>query len=475
MKRTHVTRLLIALVVIFSIVQLAAAATIIVAASDSSEEARQSAMYVTTGSGDHRIIQAALNAVPSSGGEVLLMEGTYICEGLIIPKESTVLRGEGETKTHIQFVQNDGHLLVINEGVTLQDFSISGENYAYPFMGVVTIRVGHTTVRNVTGTADSSIEGVFYVHGGSKPGYKKNIEDIEFMNCKVYDAGTTGFVLTATAPYLDIINTRFIDCVAINCGRESRFNPWVTGFLFAENNNLIDFVAINCTAEGSWESGFHVENPKYFYGQFLPAIKQNVTYINCVSRNNDQKGKLTDEPTIFGAGFMVSDDMHLINCTSENNRYGFLTYGGGFHIENSSDTDSWMGIAMPMPVDPAGSRITGASLTNQVYPIHFPRGEPRNVVIDGVDIHAGATARNTPGITFTKNVLSPSAVLIKNSRIDGYRFGVHNANPESLVQVKDVSVYRAMTDFVNVRDITPPASEPTPVPENGEPPGLSDF
>ncbi|WP_211530491.1 PemB family protein [Methanocalculus chunghsingensis] len=427
---------------------------IIVAASDSSESAKQSADYVAPGVNDHLTIQEALNAVPSSGGEVLLMEGTYICERSIRPKELTTLRGEGETKTFIKFVKNDAHLSVINEGVTLRDFHVSGENYSYPYKGVVTIRVGHVTVRNVTGIGDSSIEGVFYVHGGSLPGYNKNIENIEFNNCKVYDAGSTGFVLNAGGSYLDIINTRFIDCVAINCGRESRYNPWVTGFLFAENNNLVDLVAINCTAEGNWESGFHVENPKTFNGQFLPAIKQNVTYIDCVSRNNDQKGKQTDERTIFGAGFMVSDDMHLINCTSENNRYGFLTYGGGFHIENSRDTDSWMGVAMAMPVDPSGTRITGTSLVNQVYPIHFHSGDPIDVVIDGVNIYSETMSMNTSGITITEGVSNPSGIIIKNSKIDGYEFGINNVVEGTFVFIDNISVYGAKIDFVNARIIT---------------------
>jgi len=454
--KIHFTILLLAMVVMYTClvevsddIQTEGSNIIIVAANDSSERAKQSAMYVATGINDHLTIQAALNTVPSSGGEVLLMEGTYICEGVIIPKESTTLRGEGEAKTFIQFTSNNGYFNIIHEGVTLKDFHVSGSNYSYPFKGVITIRVGHVTIRNVSGTADSSIEGVFYVHGGSKPGYEKNIENIEFTNCKVYDAGTTGFVLTASAPYLDIINTRFIDCVAINCGLESRYNPWVTGFLFAENNNLIDFLAINCTAEGNWESGFHVENPKTFNGQFLPLIKKNVTYIDCVSRNNNQKGKLTNEPTVFGAGFMVSGDMHLINCISENNLYGFLTFGGGFHIEDSSDAGSWMGIAMGWPVDPAGTRITGTSLANQVYPIHFHSGEPHNVVIDGVKIYSDIVSKNKAGITITQGVTGPSQITIKNTTIDGYEYGIHNVVLGSYVFVDNVSVYRAKKDFIN--------------------------
>ncbi|WP_211531786.1 hypothetical protein, partial [Methanocalculus chunghsingensis] len=91
----------------------------------------------------------------------------------------------------------------------------------------------------------------------------------------------------------------------------------------------------------------------------------------------------------------------------------------------------------------------------------FHSGDPKNVVIDGVDIHSGATTRSAPGITITNAVHTPSEILIKNSKIDGYRFGVQNSNPESLVRVDGVSVYRAMTDFVNVEIISSPLPEPT--------------
>ncbi|WP_211531758.1 PEGA domain-containing protein [Methanocalculus chunghsingensis] len=465
-----IPRLLIAILLLFCIIQVATAAPILVAASDSSATTRSSAHYLCNGVNDHLTIQAALNAVPATGGDVLLLAGTYNCGGPISPKKSTIMHGEGDKKTFIKFLRNDGYINLVNEYVTLKDFNVEGKNYNYPYKGVITVRVGNVRLQNIIGTADSSIEGVFYVHGGSLPGYNKNIQNIEFNNCKVLKAGTHGFVLNAGRSYPDIINARFIDCVANNCGLESRFNSWVTGFLFAEYNNLIDFVAINCSAEGNWESGFHVENPGVKQnGVFYPVKKTNVSYINCVSKNNAQKSKLSDEKTLFGAGFMVNGDMHLINCISENNRYGFLTYGGGFQIEKSQDTNSWMGIALPRPGDPAGTRISETRLINQVYPIHFSNGESKNVVIENVYISSGGESRSSPAITINSGIINPSNILVKDSIIEGYYYGVSNANPNSKVRISDVGVNKASTNFVNCQVLsasTPPLSSIpiTPIP-----------
>ncbi len=57
---------------------LSRAATITVCASNSGEKSKAAADFICTGDKDHLTIQAAIDALPESGGRVLLMEGDYI-------------------------------------------------------------------------------------------------------------------------------------------------------------------------------------------------------------------------------------------------------------------------------------------------------------------------------------------------------------------------------------------------------------
>ena len=71
----------------------ALAKTIVVAASNSLN--RGQANYVCDGVNDHVEIQAALDALPATGGEVLLLEGTYYLAVGVSPNSYQTLRGCG--------------------------------------------------------------------------------------------------------------------------------------------------------------------------------------------------------------------------------------------------------------------------------------------------------------------------------------------------------------------------------------------
>jgi hypothetical protein len=70
-------------------------ATFIIAASDSSTTAKAQADYVCDGTADNVEIQAALTSLASSGGKVLLLEGTYNLAAGITLSAKTELLGSG--------------------------------------------------------------------------------------------------------------------------------------------------------------------------------------------------------------------------------------------------------------------------------------------------------------------------------------------------------------------------------------------
>ena len=192
------TKLLLGGVLLICLVQGVSAASLLVAASDSSELTKSQADYICDSIQDENEISAAINALPQ-GGEVILSEGTFNCEHPITLNKGITLRGQGDTKTFLKLTYR-GEILVDNEYVTLEQFHISNYNrdkIMGGYFGVITIRASHCSVSNVTGTCDATVHAVFFVFSSDLPeyttGYNKNIEDIEFTNCKAIDCGGHGF------------------------------------------------------------------------------------------------------------------------------------------------------------------------------------------------------------------------------------------------------------------------------------------
>ncbi len=347
MRDKWTTKLIIAVFLIAGLVPIVGALdttpTTIVAASDSSAADKASANYVCDGVHDHVKIQAALNALPSSGGVVLLTSGTYNCAGIIAPKAGSTLKGEGESETYLKFTR-DGRINVDREHVTLDGFHVQGSGYSsgVKWLGVVTVRASHAKIHGVTGTADASIQAVFLlIHDPTV--YAPTLQDIEFTDCKAVDTGTYGFLHNAWGTTNKVIkDVRYESCSAINCGKYGAFNPWITGFDFAELNDIEGLRVKNCLAEGTLESGFHFEfDPK----------KVDCVLENCVSRNNGQKPYPTksynpsDMSThYFGCGYYAPNaDVTFINCVAEGNSMnGFYTTNGG-KLYNCVEKDTAVG------------------------------------------------------------------------------------------------------------------------------------
>ncbi|HOB18999.1 MAG TPA: hypothetical protein PKK74_09990 [Candidatus Methanoculleus thermohydrogenotrophicum] len=343
--------------------------TIVVAASDSSPASKARADITCDGIDDQYDIQAAFDLLPPSGGTVALSRGTFNCAGSIYPRRNTMLRGEGPNATFLEFSRN-GRLNVSEESVTLYNFHVRGTGYPGTgtdrWLGVVTLYASHAKVLEVEGTADATTQAVFLlIHDPDV--YAPVLEDIEFVNCRVIDTGTYGFLHNAWGTTNKVIrNVRYENCAAVNCGRYGAFNPWVTGFDFAELNDIEGLRVKNCLAEGNLESGFHFEwDPE----------KRDCILENCISKNNGQKPYPTrpyqenDMSThYFGCGYYAPrGDITFLNCYSEgNSRYGFYATNGG-KLYNCIDKDVGTGktdyrIIQPASFYAAPSRSVAPSL-----------------------------------------------------------------------------------------------------------------
>lgn len=431
----------------------AQALRVTVAASDSSAAARASADYLCDGVNDEQEVQAALNALPATGGEVVLTEGTFRCAENIVMPSNTTLIGQGAEETVIELENSIIHLK--HENTSLQGLGISGYRYDWKHRwdAPVFITASNVSVRGITGTADSTVHAVFFVASLDATDDGKVIENVEFSGCKAVDPGTFGFMLSASQAATNklIRNVTFVDCEAINCGRYSQFDPWVAGFDFAEQNDIENLQVIRCRAEGSWESGFHVESPRN---------KTNVVMIDCISKENAQKEKTGVDQTAFGAGYLVNGDMRLVNCTSEGNYVGFYCSGGGFEVADCTDSYSLYGYTLSNLTSPTGVRITSCGAAGELYPIFFGRGDMVDVKLENLSLSSDNASGEEAGVTVARNVLNASEISVLNSYIRGYRYGINNT-AEDAVQVRDVVVTGAAVDFINCDVLNEPA--PTPI------------
>ena len=308
---------------------------ILVAAYNSPAEVKVAADYFCDGVADQVEIQSALNALGNTGGTVTLAGGTFHLNGNLNIPGNVILEGQGPDATWLKWssglMQCQGR-----QNVVIRDFKTTGT-------GAIFIQnSNHVKVHNVTATVDNSR------WGGAFTLWVSNavMEDIEFVNCKAIDCGRMGFMNDGEGSPRLIRDIRYIDCTAVNSGRYSRFSPygeWTTGFALAENNDLGDTLLTGCVAEGSFESGFHVED--------APGIT-NLIFENCISRYNGQKSDGFYNPSEnthglhFGSGYWVHGGTALYDCISRDNGNAGFSVGPGAALYNCTDDGSAVGFRL---------------------------------------------------------------------------------------------------------------------------------
>lgn len=344
---------------------------IMVAAHDSPETVKELADYICDGVADQVEIQRAIDLSRSRGGVVSLAKGTFYLDGNLVVPGNTIIEGEGETRTYLHWIS--GRLTAYGgENITLKNFETCGTGAIFLF------NCSHIRIHDITARIDDSLGGgAFFVWVQNSVS-----EDIEFVNCTAIDCGRMGFMNDGEGSQKLIRDIRYINCMAINSGRYARFAPygeWTTGFAIAENNDLADAVLISCLAEGSFESGFHVED--------APKIT-NLIFRDCISRNNGQKPDAFYNPSEeshglhFGSGYWVQGETALYNCVSAGNGNAGFSVGPGVHLYNCTDDGSAVGFRL---VETHDVYIKDCTTRNAgVYAIYAIEAE--GVVAEGLKI-----------------------------------------------------------------------------------------
>lgn len=127
------------------------AATFVVAADDSLH--KNMADYVCDGVNDHLEIQAAIDALPATGGEVFLLDGTYYIEVSLVLDSYQTLRGCGRntilttTTASLYFITATGSDGSEKIGIFIADLCIDGAAIAE--CGIYLIYVDYSKIWNI--------------------------------------------------------------------------------------------------------------------------------------------------------------------------------------------------------------------------------------------------------------------------------------------------------------------------------------
>lgn len=354
------------------------------------------------------------------GGTVRLSGGRFAFSGDLHIPANVRLAGAGQGDTRLEFIAaGDVHLL--GRGGSVDNFSVTGP-------ALVLVTADRCTVRNISATTNSERWAAF---GVQVPASTATIRGIAFIDCRAVDCGTSGFMITAKEASGTVKDTTFLRCTALNSGAETRFNDWVVGFSLPEKANVQNISVVQCHAEGCWESGFHAESE---------PRKIDVRLTDCSSARNGQRRQLGGEVPDYGAGFVVSGDMHLSRCHSTANEIGYLCVDGGSVVEDCDDTGSGVGVLIKDIVATSGLEVEGGRIAGAGIPILTAStgdGLFTTISIHGLTIteeEAGAGAA-----VVIRGVSNPGEISISDTTIDGYPLGITDSE-EGPIARRNVTV-----------------------------------
>lgn len=382
---------------------IAHGATITIAASDSATTSKNAATYVCDGTADEVEINAALAALPSIGGTVLLAEGTYtIAAPIATAKAGSHIVGAGVGATTIKVVNTAGapvnttlvqliHARSRLDGVTVDGnkannagqtsmvlvganaadcriINVAGQNSAGISFSVLTS--GHGT-KLVGCLSDSPASSAFrFGHTGTNP--------VEAVHCSSRSAGAIGFYAVSGSTVLSACDavsstsqgfyadTTVVDMVLSGCF--SRANS--VGYYFTAGNIVVngcDAVSNNgqglltlSTAAVAVTGGLYTNNTSY--GMYL----NGGTAISITGAKIALNGS-------YGIVIDVASGCHVV---------------GNFFYNNSTTTNN------------AATQLFIATSDNVVHGNTFRRGPSGNRASHGILISSGSNNYIGPNDTY---------------------------------------------------------------------------
>jgi hypothetical protein len=303
--------------------------SITVAASDASNSSKGKADYVCDGTADDVEINAAIDALPSGGGKVLLSEGTFNITSQIIMYDDQTLEGMG-TSTILFLVAGSNVGLIRNEywGVVSSNYRIAirnlvidgnkDNNASVANDGAVSIRsIVDVWIENVWVKDFRGFAGIYVSPGAVADDTRDHIINCHVQGCSGTGSYGNGIYLTGASHH-----GRIIGCTV----------DAVDGYGIFTEDNAADISIIGCSVKDVGKDGIHVNKGV------------NVLISGCTIDGSTQNGIETSSTleglTISGCAIQNSTLAGISLNADVGDQVDIAIYGNTIH----DFSNSWAGI-----------------------------------------------------------------------------------------------------------------------------------
>lgn len=283
-------------------------ATIVIAASDSSEKSKAQADYVCDGVNDQVEITAAMEALPAAGGLILLSEGTFSINDMIVPLNYVHIKGAGMHQTKLK-----GASTMANSVFKRMAITTPASTTDSPMTGVILEDFEIDGSEMLLDGVDGAPGGTW---GGGKGTYFSYLKHCTFRNLYVHDTPASGL----GNDYHE--KCTYENCIVIGAGRGEPTGPGGGassgghGFGIGTGAWTEESVTLaNCYAENCWFGGYSFEAVEpVTYAKYM-------TMANCYSAGNrvglyiqSNDGVGTSKAKITGCSFVDNAETGIFLC-----------------------------------------------------------------------------------------------------------------------------------------------------------------
>ena len=172
--------------------------------------------YLCDGTDDQEEINQAVAALPGSGGEIVLLSGSYRLSGaILLTKWNTVLRGNGGSTVLIrETAEGSGAvkcIIAMGNYCVLRDFAYNGGGHASENLYEIAM-TGGGTVQNISFT--NCGYGCIYVEGTGGTGHRGEIIGCTYDQSDMFIYVKSGYLLTAANNLCVLSGGVFIETAA---------------------------------------------------------------------------------------------------------------------------------------------------------------------------------------------------------------------------------------------------------------------
>ena len=321
--------------------------------------------YLCDGTDDQVEIQAAINALPSTGGEVVVLDGTYnITASINVNKNNVTLRGNGNATVLKRMWSGSNHSGVIQVSSSychIENFYINGnkENYNSSNNTGIYINSDNNTITG--NTCNNNNTGIYINSDSSNNTITRNTSNNNSIGIYIYNSsnntitGNTGND-NSTGIYIDSDNNTITGntCNNNNTGiyiNSDSSNNTITGN--TSNNNSIGIYIYNSsdntitgnTCNNNSNTGIYIYNSSdnntitgntcnnnNNYGIYISSSNNTITGNTCNNNNtgiyisSSTKNTITGNTCLRGTGLSsdYTSTQYTIRLEGANNNYNLI-------------------------------------------------------------------------------------------------------------------------------------------------------